>query len=436
MDKETAKQKAMEAIDAKADRIIEFAEDIWANPELGFKEFRTADKVMEFFEEIGLDYESGIARTGIRADVSGKSDDIRVAILGELDAVTCSDHPNADPETGAVHACGHHGQLAVMLGTAVGLTQTDIADDLAGALSFIAVPAEEFIQLEYREGLQEEGEIEFFGGKQELIRLGVMDDVDMAAMVHHQAETPQRVIKVAKGSNGFLGKTVRYEGQEAHAGAAPHYGVNALNAAMLGLMGIHAQRETFKDEDAIRVHPIITKGGDLVNIVPADVSLETYVRGRSIEAILDANDKVNRALEGGAHAIGAEVKIREIPGYLPLKSDLNLNDLYSDNVRALLGDEGVEEAEASGGSTDMGDISQIMPAIHPFVGGVEGKAHARDYRVVDPEMAYVVPAKAMAAMVIDLLWDDASAAKKVKDEYEPTYTKEEYLKMWRGLAKS
>ena len=436
MDKETAKQKAMEAIDAKADRIIEFAEDIWANPELGFKEFRTADKVMEFFEEIGLDYESGIARTGIRADVSGKSDDIRVAILGELDAVTCSDHPNADPETGAVHACGHHGQLAVMLGTAVGLTQTGIADDLAGALSFIAVPAEEFIQLEYREGLQEEGEIEFFGGKQELIRLGVMDDVDMAAMVHHQAETPQRVIKVAKGSNGFLGKTVRYEGQEAHAGAAPHYGVNALNAAMLGLMGIHAQRETFKDEDAIRVHPIITKGGDLVNIVPADVSLETYVRGRSIEAILDANDKVNRALEGGAHAIGAEVKIREIPGYLPLKSDLNLNDLYSDNVRALLGDEGVEEAEASGGSTDMGDISQIMPAIHPFVGGVEGKAHARDYRVVDPEMAYVVPAKAMAAMVIDLLWDDASAAKKVKDEYEPTYTKEEYLKMWRGLAKS
>ncbi len=436
MDKETAKKKAMEAIDEKADRIIAFAQDIWENPELGFKEFRTADKVKEFFDELGLNYESEIARTGLRADVKGKSSDFRVAILGELDAVTCAEHPDADPDTTAVHACGHHGQLAVMLGTAVGLTQTGISDELAGDLAFIAVPAEEFIELGYREKLQEEGEIEFFGGKQELIRLGVMDDIDMAAMIHHQAETPERVIKVAAGSNGFLGKTVRYHGQEAHAGAAPHYGVNALNAAMLGLMGIHAQRETFKDDDAIRVHPIITKGGDLVNIVPADVSIETYVRGRSIDAILDANKKVNRALEAGAHAVGAEVDIRELPGYLPVTADLNMNDAYADNVRAILGEDGVEEAEASGGSTDMGDISQIMPAIHPFVGGVEGRAHARDYQVVDPEMAYVIPAKAMAGMVIDLLWDDGALAKKVKDEYEPKYTKEEYLEMWRELAKS
>ncbi|MFP4200364.1 MAG: amidohydrolase [Clostridia bacterium] len=436
MDKETAKQKAMEAIDENADRLIEYAEDIWAHPELGFKEFRTADKVMGFFDELGLEYKSGLARTGIRADVKGASSDVRIAIIGELDAVTCPEHPDSDPETGAVHACGHFGQQTVMLGTAVGLVKTGIAEQLGGDLAFIAVPAEEFIELAYRESLKEEGEIEFFGGKQELIRLGVMDDIDMAAMVHHKAETPERLVQISKGSNGFLGKTVRYIGQEAHAGAAPHQGVNALNAAMLGLMGVHAQRETFRDQDAIRVHPIITKGGDMVNNVPADVSIETYVRGRTVDAILDANEKVNRSLEAGAHAIGAEVQIHELPGYLPLKSNLDMNDLYADNVRAILGDDAVSEVEASGGSTDMGDISQIMPAIHPYIGGIEGNAHSRDYKVVDQDMAFIVPAKAMACMVIDLLWDGAEKAKKIVEEYEPDYTKEEYLEMWRSVVQS
>ncbi|OWZ84119.1 amidohydrolase [Natranaerobius trueperi] len=433
MDKETAKQTVMQKIEQNSDRIIDFANDIWDNPELGFKEHRTAGKVMEFFDELGLQYKSGMARTGVRADVSGKSHKYRIAVLGELDAVTCGDHPDADPETGAVHACGHHGQLAVMLGTALGLISSGLSEQLSGDLSFIAVPAEEFVELDFRNKLKEKGEIEFFGGKQELIRQGIFDDIDMAAMVHHQAETPERVIKVSSGSNGFVGKEVIYKGQESHAGAAPHQGVNALNAAMLGLMGIHAQRETFKDEDAIRVHPIITKGGDLVNIVPSDVKLETYVRGRNINAILDANKKVNKALKGGAYTIGAEIDIKEIPGYLPVEADPNMNKLYGNNVQAILGDNGLETIKAVAGSTDMGDISQLMPAIHPYVGGVEGKAHARDYKITDPTMAYVIPAKAMACMIIDLLWDDAREAKNIKEYYQPQYTKEDYLKMWRSL---
>ena len=434
MDKQTAKQKVMESIEENGDRIIEFGRDVWDNPELGFKEERTARKVELFFEELGLSYESGLAITGVRADVSGSVHDLRMAIMGELDAVVCHEHPESDPETGAIHACGHNGQLAVMLGTALGLISSGISDKLGGDLAFIAVPAEEFIELDYREQLQKKGALEFFGGKQELIREGVLDDIDLAAMVHHNAETPERVFKISAGSNGFLGKTVRYLGQEAHAGAFPHQGVNALNAAMLGIMGVHAQRETFRDEDAIRVHPILTRGGDLVNIVPADVSIETYVRGRTIDAILEANDKVNRALQAGGYAVGAEVKIHEIPGYLPLKSETTMNDLFGRNARAILGEESVVTSEASGGSTDMGDISQLMPAIHPYVGGVEGKAHARDYEIVDEEMAYVIAAKVMACMVVDLLWDDAEQARQIAEKFEPTYTKEGYLSMWRNVV--
>ncbi len=431
MDKDAAKRKAMEAIDAQSNRLTEFARDIWAHPELGFKETRTATKVAEYFEELGLAYRDKIAITGVRADVEGTRDDLRMAIFGELDAVTCREHPDADPDTAAIHACGHHAQLAVMMGTAIALASTGIHEQLGAGLSFIAVPAEEFIELEYREQLKEQGKLEFFGGKQELIRLDELDDVNLAAMVHSAAELPERKVQLAAGNNGFVAKTVRYRGQEAHAGAAPFYGVNALNAAMLGLMGIHAQRETFKDEDSIRVHPIITRGGDLVNIVPADVAIETYVRGKKTDAILDASAKVNRALQGGAYAIGAEVDITELPGYLPMRSNPTMNDLFAANAAGFLGEENVARVGFRGGSTDMGDISHLMPAIHPYIGGIEGRGHARDFRVVDEEMAWLIPAKIMAATVIDLLWDGGREAEAVIADFEPVYGREDYLQMWR-----
>ena len=235
------------------------------------------------------------------------------------------------------------------------------------------------------------------------------------------------------GSNGFVGKSIRYIGKEAHAGGMPYQGVNALNAAMLGMMAIHANRETFKDADAIRVHPIITKGGDLVNIVPADVRMETYVRGRNMEAIMDASMKVNRSLEAGAMAVGAKVVVEEIPGYLPLRNDQKMAHFFAANAIQLLGADGVEEARFMSGSTDMGDITHIMPGIHPSIGGIQGRAHARDYVMIDPHMAYVVPAKVMAMTAVDLLWDGAAAAKEIMKDFKPVMSKEEYFKMWEQL---
>ncbi|MFP4200127.1 MAG: amidohydrolase [Clostridia bacterium] len=432
MDKETAKNKVMEAIDASADRLTNFADDIWAHPELGYKEYRTAQKVMEFFDEMGLDYQSGLARTGVRADLAGACDDFKIAVMGELDSVICYEHPEADKDTGAVHACGHHGQLAIMFGTAIGLMQSGVMENLGGSLALMAVPAEEYVELDYRRQLREEGEIEFFGGKQEFIRLGILDDVDMTVMAHLLAGLGRGII-ISEGSNGFLGKIIRYIGKEAHAGADPHKGINALNAALLGLMGIHAQRETFKDEDNIRVHPIITKGGDLVNNVPSEVVIESYVRGRKMEAILDASNKVNRALEGGAHAIGAEVSIDEIPGYLPRELNDEMQDIFANYIEKLVGAGSVKRIGSMGGSSDIGDISHLMPAIHPYIGGVEGSNHSRTFKVTDPEMAYVVPSKAMACMIVDLLWDGGKHARRIADEFDPIYDRDSYLKMWREV---
>lgn len=436
MDKATLKERVCQAIDKRAQEIVAIGDFMFKNPELGYKEKAASSLVEDKFKELGLNYRKNLGVTGLKARLKGKGHSLSVAVLGELDAVVCHDHPDADPVTGAAHCCGHNAQTAMMVGVAMGLMDSGVMDELDGDVVVMAVPAEEYVELDYRQKLRRDGQIKFLGGKQELLHLGEFDDVDMAIMCHSESNTPGRIIKVpgpGVGSNGFVGKTIRYVGREAHAGGAPHDGVNALNAAMLGLMGIHANRETFKDSDSIRVHPIVTKGGDLVNIIPADVTMETYVRGRNIEAIMDASNKVNRALQAGAMAVGADVEIDEIPGYLPLLNDQNMAAIFKKNAQQLLGEDGVQPASFMSGSTDMGDITHIMPGLHPTVGGVDGRAHARDYKMVDPEMAYVIPAKVMAMTVIDLLYDGAKAGLEVKAAFQPAMTKEEYLAMWEDL---
>lgn len=436
MKKAELKQRVCAAIDKRAEEITAIGDFMFNNPELGYKEMKAASLVEEKFAALGLDYRAGLAVTGLKSRLPGRQSKLSVAVMGEMDAVVCHDHPNADPKTGAAHSCGHNAQTAMMVGVAMGLVDSGVMSELDGDVVFFALPAEEFVELDYRQQLRREGKIKFLGGKQELIELGEFDDIDMAMMCHTASDTPERHMLIPGagiGSNGFIGKLIKYIGTEAHAGGAPHEGVNALNAAMLGLMGIHANRETFKDADAIRVHPIITKGGDLVNIIPADVRIETYVRGRSIDAIMDASHKVNRALQAGAMAIGAEAIIDEIPGYLPLLNDQKMASLFAANCVELLGEGGVLPGEPMAGSTDMGDITHIMPGIHPMVGGVAGRGHARDYMIVDPDMAYIVPAKAMAMTVIDLLYDDAALGLEIKEEFKPTMTKESYLAMWESL---
>lgn len=431
MNKQAMKERLCAAIDARRDEIIAIGTKIFEKPELGYKEEFAASVVKKTFDELGLEYRSELALTGVRAEMKGRDSKVKVAVLGELDAVVCPEHPHADPLTGAAHSCGHNAQIAGMLGVAMALKDTGLMAEFDGDVAFMAVPAEEFVELEYRNKLRNQGKIQFLGGKQELIALGEFDDIDVT-MMFHSANT-ERKIGIGGGSNGFIGKLIKYIGKEAHSGGAPHLGINALNAAMLGLMGIHAQRETFQDNDHIRVHPIITKGGDLVNIVPADVRMETYVRGMEMNAIIDASQKVDRALQAGAHAVGAEVEIVQLPGYLPRHQADALNDIFYDNAVALVGEEQVALGGHGGGSSDIGDVSAIMPTIHPYVGGVTGRGHASDYAIADPELAYIIPTKLMAMSLVDLLVDGAAGVKECQADFKPLYTKESYLQMWADL---
>ncbi len=426
MTKSEIKAKVLQTIDDNSERIIEIGKKILKNPEMGYKEEKTSKLVSETLSGLGIDVETCLAVTGVKGRMQGRKSDITVAVMGELDAVTCATNPDADPKTGAAHACGHNAQIANMLGAAIGLSS--VRDELFGDVCFFATPAEEFVEMGYREALREKGAIKYFGGKQELIRIGAFDDVDMAMMVHAEGSTPEAAAIIGGSSLGFVAKTVNFRGKAAHAGGAPHEGVNALNAAMAALMCIHAQRETFRDEDKIRVHPIITNGGELVNIVPADVSMETYVRGANFKAINDASSKVDRAIEGAAYAIGASAEIKNIKGYLPLFQDENLGEIFENNAKEFIPEDKIYHGIDMVGSSDVGDLSHLIPLIQPTMGGYFGSAHSKEFKISDPNLAYILPAKIMAMTVVDLLADEASLAHSVKDGFTPKITKEEYFK--------
>jgi amidohydrolase len=434
MNREELKKKVCQQIDQRREEMIRVAKAMLGHPELGYRETKTAAMVREVLKGLNLPVREGLAVTGVEGTLSGKEAGPTVVVMGELDSVMGRESPLADPVTGAAHLCGHHIQVASMLGAAMGLIGAGAGPYLSGQVKFLGCPAEEYLEIEYRLGLMAEGKISFLGGKQELIKLGYFDDVDAAMMVHAFADTAEPGFLMNATGNGFMAKFIRYEGKPSHAGAAPHRGINALNAACIGIMAVHAQRETFQDDDAIRVHPIITKGGDVVNVVPSDVRLETYVRGKNLEAILDASAKVDRAFKAGGDAVGAATQITNIPGYLPIFQDRNLTELATRNGRALLGDKGAQDAGFMGGSFDVGDLSHLIPVIHPFVTGTKGHLHTAEFCVTDYEAAVVLPAKLMAMCVIDLLADGAGEAKRVKKEFQPRLNKEQYLELMQRLT--
>ena len=432
--KDELKRRAFQEIDSRADELVNLAQTILANPEPGFRETKTSQLVASKFAELGIPFRAGLAMTGVRSELIGGTAGPTLAILGELDSLIVSEHPHADPKTGAAHACGHHCQIGMLFGAVIGLMQSDVLAELSGRLVFMAVPAEEYIEIEYRDSLRRDGKIEFLGGKSELIKLGEFDDVDLAMMLHTTSTPEEKQLCISGTNNGTVAKKIQFIGRGAHAGGAPHLGINALNAATLALTAIHFNRETFQDADTVRVHPIITKGGEAVSAVPADVRMETFVRGRTIEAILDASRKVDRALKAGALAVGANVTIQTIPGYLPMYQNKSMAEVFESNSVSLVGKENVGHVAHRTGSTDMGDVSQLMPVIHPYVGGATGLGHGADYVVQDYQLAVVTAAKALAATAVDLLADGAAKAGEIVAGHRPEMTPDEYLKFMRELA--
>lgn len=435
MTKEELKAALCAAIEKRLDDIRAIGMSIAEEPELGYKEVKTSAKVQEAFDRLGIAYETGFGVTGVKARLAGAGHRRTVALLGELDAIVCREHPMSDPVTGAAHCCGHNVQIANLLAVAMAVKDVDAMKYLGGDLVLFAVPAEEYVEIEYRNKLREEKKIEFLGGKAQIIAEGGFDDVDMALQMHVDPAThPEGNFQVGNTSNGFIGKLITYRGKAAHAAGAPDKGVNALNACMMGVMGVNAIRETFREEDCVRFHPIINSGGDLVNVIPDFVKMESYVRASNLPAMKDVNARINRALQAGAMALGAECDIHDLAGYLPMKPDENFRAVLRANAQKIFGAEFVTEGEHAAGSTDMGDVSHLMPVVHPWVGCVSGVLHGANYRLTDEKTAFTKTPQVLAGTIVDLLWDDAAEAERICAAHKPELTKAEYLEYMRSFS--
>ncbi len=407
-------------VDKHRERILSAFDYIWKNPETGYREWKTHRYLKAQFEELGYEVVEAGDIPGFYADVDTGKEGPMLVIFGEMDGLIIPEHPECDPKTGAVHACGHVAQVAALVGVAAALKEEGALDGLCGKIRLVAVPAEEGIELEFRQQLIKDGVIHHISGKEEFLYRGMLDGADLAFMVHADTGVFHKGY-LNSGSNGKISKMATFEGVAAHAGGLPHKGINALYAANLALNAINALRETFRDDDHIRVHPIITNGGASVNAIPDKVELETYVRGATMEALTEASRKVDRAIAAAAAAMGAKVRITNTAATLPRYNDRTMMTTFVEAMEEVMEIVDVHPESWGTGCSDMGDMMSLMPGIHGYVSGAVGTEHGATYRIADPESACVDSAKLQFVALRKYLENNAANAKAAVAAYKPTF---------------
>lgn len=412
---------ALERLRAQSPAIQALGERLRGNPETGFFENGTASILAEALRSIGVEPETGLALTGLRAS-AGPDGAPEIVLLADMDAL-----PTAGAPGGVAHSCGHNAQMAVMFAAFSALLQAGVPDREGFRLTFLASPAEEYAELDRRMELRAAGRIRYLSGKQELIRLGAFDRPVAVLKYHSMEDSPRRRATVNGTLNGFMAKKAIFIGKPAHSGAAPHDAVNALNAAAIALLAIHAQRETFLDDDHVRVHPVMREGGITVNTVPGRAVLETYVRGADSRAVREAARKVDRALAAGAIAVGASVRIVDTPGYQAFAPSPDLGKVLGSAAREFVPEQDIQFDDRSFASDDIGDVACLVPTCQLGWSGFTGTIHAADFAPSSPDRAYVEPALVLAAAAIDLGKHRAERALAARDAFRPTFTKEAYL---------
>ncbi|MGL6107857.1 amidohydrolase [Romboutsia sp.] len=428
--------KVLNTIEEIKNEMINLSEDIFKNPELGFKEYETNKLICEVLEKYNISYQSDIAITGIKSTLDSKKDGPHIALVCELDSVPSTEHKYLGKKDNCAHSCGHYAQIGVMLGTFVALKESNIIENISGKVSFIATPAEEYCDFDYREELVKENKLSYISGKQEMVKLNAFNDIDLVISCHSMPPTDRYYSEVNSSLNGFLGKKITFRGVSAHAGLNPCDGVNALNAANVALSAIAYLRETFKEEDAIRVHHVISEGGTSVNSIPDKVVIDMYIRAKTLDAIMDVNAKIDKAFRGGALAIGAEVEITNTGGYLPLTQDKYLTEIIKENMLKFMDEDKILKDCHSFASGDIGDLSYVLPTVQIGISGFAGRIHGNDFRTENESLAYELPIKYFTETVIDLLQDDCKKAKNIVSNYKRNLTFDDYINLLNNINKT
>jgi len=414
------KEQIFELIDARRAEMQAVLDFMETHPATGYREWEASNYLAEAYRALGYTLTTAGNIPGFYTDIETGKPGPRILVLSELDGLPVPGHPHADPKTNAAHACGHHAQCAALYGVAAALCEPEVLEGLCGSIRLCVVPAEEINEHDFRSELRKEGRIRYFGGKQEFLARGYFDDCDMAFMIHTGGG--QHKFSIKPGCNGCIVKTAEFIGKATHA-AAPRLGINALQAASLSMSAINAIRDTFNNYDFVRVHPILTEGGAVVNAVPGKAVMENQVRANNVEACKVINHRINRAVAASAASIGAQVHLCDIPGYLPGAYDKTLTDVMMEGMAEVVGAENVKYIREpwDTGCSDMGDLSQVMPAVHAFGSGGAGAAHGPTYRIADFDSACMDSAKAQVMILRRLLENGAERAKTVIANAKPHF---------------
>jgi len=386
LDAEKIKISISSQVDRNRHRLSELARNIHDNPEPGFQEVKASAWLTEFLEENGFSVKRGICRlpTAFRASY-GKGRPT-VAFIAEYDALP-----------GVGHACGHNISGTISVGAAVAAKLA--VDQYPGSITVIGTPAEEL-----------------YAGKAIMAKRGAFNDLDVAMMVHSGTSNT-----ATTGALACQNLYIEFFGQAAHAAARPEMGINALEAMIQSFNAINSLRQHIRS--SARVHGIITDGGQASNVVPDHSAGEFIVRAAEDDYLEEVKHKVLDCFKGAATATGARLQYKwDASRYAPMRNNTVLARLYIDNMQAV--GRSVEMTGGSNfGSTDMGNVSQIVPAIHANVA-----VAPRGTLLHSPEFAAAVTseaaidglcdaAKALAMTAVDLLSSPDTLA-EIKEEFK------------------
>jgi len=366
--------------------LISLGKLLWDNAEPGFFEFRTHAILSNRFKKLGFVIEEFENIPGFIATIDGNYLSKPIALISDMDALPLP----GNPEGNYIHSCGHHVQMTALYGTALLLKREN--PELLNGISFIAIPAEEYIDFDKRKELIKDKSISLMSGKLELIKRGLFTSPKIVISTHSAPFKSKKFISSVLNMAGFEVMQFSFYGKASHGGAAPHLGINAQNAASLFLQACAFLRESFDEDKHIRIHPVLRlDSNQSVNLIPEHVTVDTYVRGSDTKAVDKVVTQLREAAEGCANAIGAKAETTVQQGYKPFIANLTLHKL----IQQTANDMNIEfiEERYSSASSDVGDISQIKPAVMLGLPGVNGKFHNPDFRVTDEEAAYIFPSQ-------------------------------------------
>ncbi|MGL4589564.1 MAG: M20/M25/M40 family metallo-hydrolase [Mycoplasmatales bacterium] len=387
-----------------------FAQELFENPELGFKEIMTKEKIIKFIKEISPETEIFDSNTtGFKFSIGNGP--LTIGVVAELDAVYSPTHFCANKATGAAHNCGHYSQVVMALYMFKYLV--DSQEPLENKITFVFTPAEEFLDLEYRKELFEAGKVTALCGKIDMIRTGFVEEIDLFYSFHSMIDC-EYDFSLGVGLVAFDFIDVEFTGVPAHAGVNPHDGVNALDSAVEFYQFLRELEQKF-GMNQLRLNPII-ECPLTYNVVVPNAVVSTYLRVADTKILKDIYKQINEKLADLKVTKKIKHELKKTEGYMEFKQDKYLTYLVKDCF------ENVEVADNqfifAGG--DIGDFSYLVPTIQVGYAGFSGAIHGVDFKESRTEYLYTEGFRQLleGLLKIDKEVDKTKLYKRTKEEYE------------------